>query len=204
MNLQEYASYDGLGLAELVKTKQVTPQELTTLALQGIDKVNASINAVVSVLEEQAEKAMSTLHEQQPFAGVPFLIKELVIHAEDVPHSMGSRVAEKAVMSVDSELMKRFKNAGFVLSGTTTTPEFGYNAATEAVVYGLTRNPWNLDHSPGGSSGGASAAVASGIVPIAHGNDGGGSLRIPASCSGVIGLKPSRGRVPMALTIAKH
>ena len=197
MNLQEYASYDGLGLAELVKTKQVTPQELTTLALQGIDKVNASINAVVSVLEEQAEKAMSTLHEQQPFAGVPFLIKELVIHAEDVPHSMGSRVAEKAVMSVDSELMKRFKNAGFVLSGTTTTPEFGYNAATEAVVYGPTRNPWNLDHSPGGSSGGASAAVASGIVPIAHGNDGGGSLRIPASCSGVIGLKPSRGRVPM-------
>ncbi|MGE7953278.1 amidase [Lysinibacillus xylanilyticus] len=197
MNLQEYASYDGIGLAELVKTKQVTPHELTKLALQGIEKVNPSINAVASVLEEQADKAISTLNDNQPFAGVPFLIKEVVLHAEGVPHSMGSRVAENAVMSVDSELMKRFKNAGFILSGTTTTPEFGYNAATEAVIYGPTRNPWNLNHSPGGSSGGAAAAVASGIVPIAHGNDGGGSIRIPASCSGIVGLKPSRGRVPM-------
>ncbi|MFF5995006.1 amidase [Lysinibacillus sp. KU-BSD001] len=196
MNLQEYASYDGLGLAELVKNKQVTPKELVQLAIQGIEKVNPTINAVVSVLEEQADNAITNLDETQPFAGVPFLIKELVLHAEGVPHSMGSRIAENTVVPVDSELMKRFKKAGLVLSGTTTTPEFGYNAATEAVVYGPTRNPWDPNFSPGGSSGGSAAAVASGIVPIAHANDGGGSIRIPASCSGLVGLKPTRGRIP--------
>ncbi len=196
MNLQEYASYDGLGLAELVKRKEVTPTELAKLALEGIEKVNPSINAVVSVLEEQANTAIANLNEDQPFAGVPFLIKELVLHAEGVPHSMGSRVAENTVVPVDSELMRRFRQAGLVLTGTTTTPEFGYNAATEAVLYGPTRNPWNVGHSPGGSSGGSAAAVASGIVPIAHANDGGGSIRIPASCSGLVGLKPTRGRIP--------
>lgn len=196
MNLKEYASYDGLGLAELVKRKEVTPEELAKLAVEGIEKVNPSINAVVSVLEDQAAAAIAKLNENQPFAGVPFLIKELVLHAKGVAHSMGSRVAENTVMPVDSELMKRFKQAGLVLTGTTTTPEFGYNAATEAVIYGATRNPWNLEHSPGGSSGGSAAAVASGIVPLAHANDGGGSIRIPAACSGLVGLKPTRGRIP--------
>lgn len=196
MNLHEYASYDGIGLAELVKSKEVTPQELKKLALEGIKKVNPSINAVVSVLEEQADKAIEKVDKNAPFAGVPFLIKELVLHAEGVPHSMGSRIGENTVIPVDSELMARFRKAGLILAGTTTTPEFGYNAATEAVIYGATRNPWNLDHSPGGSSGGSAAAVASGIVPIAHANDGGGSIRIPASCSGLVGLKPTRGRVP--------
>lgn len=191
MNLQEYASYDGIGLAELVKSKEVTPQELKELALEGIKKVNPSINAVVSVLEEQADKAIEKVDENAPFAGVPFLIKELVLHAEGVSHSMGSRIGENTVIPVDSELMARFRKAGLILAGTTTTPEFGYNAATEAVIYGATRNPWNLTHSPGGSSGGSAAAVASGIVPIAHANDGGGSIRIPASCSGLVGLKGS-------------
>ncbi len=137
------------------------------------------------MLEEQADKAIEKVDKNAPFVGVPFLIKELVLHAEGVPHSMGSRIGENTVIPVDSELMARFRKAGFILAGTTTTPEFGYNAATEAVIYGATRNPWNLDHSPGGSSGGSAAAVASGIVPIAHANDG-----------GLVGLKPTRGRVP--------
>lgn len=148
------------------------------------------------MLEEQADKAIEKVDENAPFAGVPFLIKELVLHAEGVPHSMGSRIGENTVIPVDSELMARFRKAGLILAGTTTTPEFGYNAPTEAVIYGATRNPWNLNHSPGGSSGGSATAVASGIVPIAHANDGGGSIRIPASCSGLVGLKPTRGRVP--------
>lgn len=196
MNLQEYASYDGIGLANLVKSKQVTPEELKQLAIEGIEKINPSVNAVVSILEEEANQSIEKLDEQSMFAGVPFLIKELVLHAKGVPHSMGSRIAENTVIDVDSELMARFRKAGLILTGTTTTPEFGYNAATEAVIYGATRNPWNLDHSPGGSSGGSAAAVASGIVPIAHANDGGGSIRIPASCSGLVGLKPTRGRIP--------
>src|SRR5699024_7436788 len=132
-----------------------------------------------------------------PFKGVPFLIKEMALHAKDIPSSMGSRLAEGMVYPMDSELMARFRKAGLVTVGTTTTPEYGFSAATESVLHGATRNPWNTDHSPGGSSGGSAAMVAAGVVPIAHANDGGGSIRIPASCSGLVGLKPTRGRTPM-------
>ena len=196
MNLSEFASYDGLGLAELVKNKQVTPKELVQLSIKAINELNPDLNAVVSILEEQAINEIESGLPKGSFTGVPFLIKELVLHAKDVPTSMGSRLAENAVFPIDSELMARFRKAGFVTVGTTTTPEFGYNAATEAVLYGPTRNPWNLNHSPGGSSGGSAASIAAGIVPVAHANDGGGSIRIPASCSGLIGLKPTRGRIP--------
>ncbi|MBA4538145.1 amidase [Bacillus aquiflavi] len=196
MNIAEFAKYDGLGLAHLVKRNQVKPEELVTLSIHAIKQLNPDLNAVVSILEEEAMNEIKAGLSDGPFTGVPFLIKELVLHAANVPISMGSRLAEGTIFPVDSELMARFRKAGFVTVGTTTTPEFGYNAATEAVVYGPTRNPWNLNHSPGGSSGGSAAAVASGIVPVAHANDGGGSIRIPASCSGLIGLKPTRGRIP--------
>ena len=154
MNLSEFSSYDGLGLAELVKNKQVTPKELVQLSIKAINELNPDLNAVVSILEEQAINEIESGLPDGSFTGVPFLIKELVLHAKDVPMSMGSRLSENVVFPVDSELMARFKKAGFVTVGTTTTPEFGYNAATEAVLYGPTRNPWNLNHSPGGSSGG--------------------------------------------------
>jgi len=196
MNLGEFTKYDGLGLAELVKNKDVLPAELLEMAIKAVEKLNPKLNAVVKIFEENALEEIKQGLPSGAFEGVPFLFKELAIHAKNVPQSMGSRVAENSVFPVDSELMKRFRQAGFVTFGTTTTPEFGYNAATEAVLYGPTRSPWDLNYSPGGSSGGSAASVAAGIVPVAHANDGGGSIRIPASCSGLVGLKPTRGRIP--------
>lgn len=196
MNISEYTSYDGLGLAELVKSRQVTPEELVEISTDLIERVNPQLNAIVSILKEQALNEIQRGISNGPFEGVPFLIKELVLHAEGIPFSMGSRLAEGAVLPLDSELMSRFRNAGLVTVGTTTTTEFGYNAATESILYGPTVSPWNQEHSPGGSSGGSAAAVAAGITPLAHANDGGGSIRIPASCSGLVGLKPTRGRIP--------
>jgi amidase len=131
-----------------------------------------------------------------PFTGVPFLTKEIVLHAKGVRCEMGSKLAQGYVPDADTELMARFRRAGFVLAGTTQTPEFGYNPTTETRAFGPVHNPWDLGRSPGGSSGGSGAAVAAGIVPIAHANDGGGSIRIPASCNGLVGLKPSRDRIP--------
>ncbi len=196
IEFSEYSLYDGLGLAELVKQKEVTPEELKDAAISGIQKLNPQLNAVVQVLADYAEKEINKGLPEGPFKGVPFLIKELIIHAAGVPYSMGSRLTEGFLMQHDTELMARFREAGLVTVGTTTTPEFGFNANTEAVIYGSTHNPWNLQHSPGGSSGGSGAAVAAGIVPVAHANDGGGSIRIPASCNGLVGLKPTRGRIP--------
>ncbi|MEH6941686.1 amidase [Bacillus sp. JJ722] len=196
MNVSEFSSYDGLGLAELIKNKQVNPEELVHYSIKAIKELNPDINAVVTVLEEEAINEIKRGLPNGPFTGVPFLIKELVLHAKNIPTSMGSRIAEGITFPIDSELMKRFRNAGFVTVGTTTTPEFGFNASTESILYGPTRSPWNVNHSPGGSSGGSAAAIASGIVPVAHANDGGGSIRIPASCSGLVGLKPTRGRIP--------
>ncbi|MGG1660870.1 amidase [Brevibacillus sp. NRS-1366] len=196
MQFSQYSAYDGIGLAELVRQKEVTPRELKKAALEGIAKVNPKLNAIVHVLSEQADKEIDSGLPDGPFKGVPFLIKEIVLHASGVPSSMGSRLADGINFPYDSELMARFRKAGLVTVGTTTTPEFGYNATTESLLYGATRNPWNPAHSPGGSSGGSGAAVAAGIVPFAHANDGGGSIRIPASCNGLVGLKPTRGRVP--------
>lgn len=195
MNLEEYAKYDGLGLAELVKNKEVSPKELVDLALEGIDKVNPEINAVWQILKDQAYAEIEAGLPEGDFQGVPFLIKEILIHAKDITTNFGSRFAEGVSFPIDSFLMEAFRKAGFVTIGTTSTPEWGFNATTEGVLNGPTHNPWSLGYSSGGSSGGAAASIASGIVPIAHGNDGGGSIRIPAANSGVIGLKPTRGRV---------
>ena len=196
ISLNDYAAYDGLGLADLVARKEVTPEELVSTAVAAIDKVNPRLNAVLQILAEQASAEARGDLPQGPFRGVPFLIKELVLHAKNVRCDMGSRLAQGYVPGSDSELMARFRRAGFVLSGTTQTPELGYNPTTETTLFGPVHNPWRAGHSAGGSSGGSAASVAAGIVPLAHANDGGGSIRIPASCNGLFGLKPSRDRVP--------
>lgn len=196
LSLSEYAKYDGLGLAELVARKEVSPAELVDTAVQAIEKVNPQLNAVLQVLADQAKAEVAGGLPSGSFRGVPFLIKELVLHAKGVRLDMGSRLAQGYVAEEDSELMARFRKAGFVLTGTTQTPEFGYNPTTETTLHGPVHNPWKTGHSAGGSSGGSGAAVAAGIVPVAHANDGGGSIRIPASCNGLVGLKPSRDRVP--------
>ncbi|MFK2826395.1 amidase [Bacillus sp. B190/17] len=196
MNFTEYSRYDATGLAELVNKKEVTPKELTEAALEGVKRLNPAINAVVQTLVEQSDQEIERGLPNGPFTGVPFLIKELGIQAAGVPISSGSRLLDGLVSANDDELMRRFKKAGLVTVGTTTTPEFGYNFTTESVLHGPTRNPWDIERSAGGSSGGAAAAVAAGIVPIAHANDGAGSIRVPASYNGLIGFKPTRGRVP--------
>ena len=185
-----------MGLAELVARGEVKPEELIDFALTGISKLNNQINAVVHVLDIQAKNEIKAGLGNGPFKGVPFLIKEMDLHAAGVPMEMGSRLAQGYTLQYDTELMKRFRKAGFVTIGVTAAPEFGFSATTESVFHGPTRNPWNRERMPGGSSGGSAAAVAGGIVPIAHANDGGGSIRIPAACNGLVGFKPTRGRTP--------
>jgi amidase len=196
ISLDDYTDHDGLGLAELVATKQVTARELFETAIAAIERINPQINAVCRTLPGDAEKAMSAGLPSGPFTGVPFLTKELVPHAAGVRCDAGSRLAEGLISPIDSELMARFRRAGFVHAGTTQSPELGYCPTTENKLFGPVRNPWDPSRSAGGSSGGAGAAVAAGIVPIAHASDGGGSIRIPASCNGLVGLKPSRDRIP--------
>jgi amidase len=196
MRLDEYAKHDALGLAELVRRGETTPAELRDAALEGIARVNPAINAVLQILADRSKASIEAGVPDGPFRGVPFLIKELMCHAEGVPLDFGSRLAKGICFGHDTELMARFRRAGLVLVGTTQTPEMGYNPTTETVLHGPVHNPWMRGRSAGGSSGGSGAAVAAGIVPIAHANDGGGSIRIPASCNGLVGLKPTRDRVP--------
>ncbi|MFT8319756.1 MAG: amidase [Bacillus sp. (in: firmicutes)] len=200
MKFSEYATYDGIGLAELVRRKEVTPEELKDVALRAVEKINPIINAVVATYPNRAMEDMKQLTPNAPFFGVPYLLKETSPQAVGIPSCMGSRLAEGYTTSEDSELVIRFRKAGLVLLGTTTTPEVQFNFSTESIMYGPTRNPWNLQLSAGGSSGGSAAAVAAGIVPIAQGNDGAGSIRQPASVNGLVGLKPTRSRVPFGPT----
>jgi amidase len=174
----------------------VTPDELAAAAFEAVAKVNPRINAVLHTIPKEAAAEIRAGLPRGPFTGVPFLIKEIVLHAKGVRCEMGSKLAQGYVPDADTELMARFRRAGFVLAGTTQTPEFGYNPTTETRAFGPVHNPWDLGRSPGGSSGGSGAAVAAGMVPIAHASDGGGSIRIPASCNGLVGLKPSRDRIP--------
>ncbi|APR86159.1 Aspartyl-tRNA(Asn) amidotransferase subunit A [Minicystis rosea] len=204
LSWKEYAEHDATGLADLVRRREVAPRELVALAFDAIAAQNPKINAVLHLLRDEAEAAIARGLPEGPFTGVPFLIKEVGLHAAGVPTRMGSRLADGLALPYDTELMTRFRRAGLVTIGTTSTPEFAFNAVTEPVLFGPTRNPWNLSRSPGGSSGGAAAAVAAGIVPLAHANDGGGSIRIPASSCGLFGMKPTRGRVPAGPDVGDH
>jgi amidase len=191
----EYQSYDAVGLAELVRSGEVHPGELVEAAAVRIDEVNGAINAVIRPRLHEARSEAATKPAVGPFGGVPILIKDLIAEAGE-PVSFGSMLFKDYVADTSSEFISRVKEAGFIDLGRTNTPEFGLLPVTEPVLYGPTRNPWDLAYSPGGSSGGSAAAVAAGIVPLAQASDGGGSIRIPASNCGLFGLKPSRGRNP--------
>ncbi|MGA7823739.1 MAG: amidase [Steroidobacteraceae bacterium] len=196
MTLAEYCACDGLALAQFVRSGEVTPQELYELAVQAIARIDPRINAIVGPTPEAAAAAIERRPSTEPFAGVPFLLKDIGAHMAGVPQEMGARSCRGYRLDYDSELAARFRLAGLVTIGRSAVPEFGCGITTESAATGPTRNPWNLVHSAGGSSGGACAAVAAGIVPIAHANDGGGSIRVPAAHCAVFGLKPSRGRQP--------
>lgn len=196
MNYQEYRQYDAVGLAELVKSGQVDPGTLLDIAIARAEAVNPAINAIVTPLYDWARRQLPVLGTEGDFAGVPFLLKDLLSALAGVPMSSGSRALRQFVPGHDSTLVTRYRQSGVVIFGKTNTPEFGLMGVTEPEAFGPTRNPWNTGHTPGGSSGGAAAAVAAGIVPMAGAGDGGGSIRIPASCCGLFGLKPTRGRVP--------
>jgi amidase len=196
LSLSDYAAHDALGLAELVARREISAEELLQTALRAVEQVNPRLNAVLQTLPDLARAQIGAGLPDGPFTGVPFLIKELGMPVRGVRIDMGSRLAQGFIPNEDAELIKRFRRAGLVLAGTTQTPEFGYNVTTEPRLHGPVHNPWDTARSAGGSSGGSAAAVAAGIVPLAHGNDGGGSIRIPASCNGLVGLKPSRDRIP--------
>src|ERR1700747_253262 len=196
MGFAEYSNYDGLGLAELVKKKEIKPAELVEDAVERIERHNPQLNAVVFKAYEEAS-AMAKSNLSGPFAGVPMLLKDILGFKKGWPNRGGSRFVPAVPAPFDSTLVVRFQAAGLIPLGKTNVPEFGALPLTEPKLYGPARNPWNLSHSTGGSSGGSAAAVAAGIVPLAHANDGGGSIRIPASHCGLVGLKPSRGRVSL-------
>ncbi len=192
----EYGDFDGLGLADLVRTGQVSSEELLDEAIACTERVNPAINAVVAKFYDQAREAISRGLPDGRFAGVPFLLKDIHVLYAGVATTSGSRFLIDNVPDHDTEMVCRYKQGGLVIFGKTNTPEFGLNATTEPQLFGPTRNPWDTDRIAGGSSGGSAAAVAAGIVPVASGSDGGGSIRIPASCCGLLGLKPTRGRNP--------
>lgn len=192
----EYDRYDATGLAELVRRREVSPAELLEQAIARTEALNPQLNAVIRRMYELGRRSAAGSLDGTPFPGVPFLLKDLIQAYAGVPLTSGSAALRDHVPDRDSEVVARFRNAGLVIFGKTNVPEFGLVATTEPQAFGPTRNPWNLARSPGGSSGGSAAAVAAGIVPMASGNDGGGSLRIPAAWCGLFGFKPSRGRVP--------
>jgi amidase len=196
MAFNDYTKFDGLGLAELVRRKKVSPLELVEAAIERIETHNPKLNAVVYKLYDRArEKAKGKLPEG-PFKGVPFLIKDLHATLEGTPTSHGNKLWRNIPAAISTELVKRWENSGVIFLGRTNTPEFGLLPYTESDSLGPALNPWDVTRTPGGSSGGSGAAVASHMVPIASGGDGGGSIRIPSSACGVFGLKPTRGRTP--------
>jgi amidase len=196
MGFREYGDYDALGLALLVRSGQVGPAELLDEALERVAAINPQINAVVHLMEARARQTIEAGLPDGPFKGVPFLVKDLMTACAGEPMTLGSRLFRDYVPAGDEELTRRYRQAGLVIFGKTNTPELGVSNVTEPELFGPTRNPWNLERTPSGSSGGSAAAVAARIVPAANANDGGGSIRTPASNCGLVGLKPSRGRNP--------
>ncbi|MBI2391903.1 MAG: amidase [Deltaproteobacteria bacterium] len=207
MRFPEYNRYDALGLADLVRRREITPLELVEACIERMERVQGRINAMVAPLYDRARDyakrpipaERGSRPDEAPFFGVPFLIKDLVQPVAGAPFTRGSRFFAHAVATEDSELIRRYRRAGLNFVAKTNTPEFGLTPFTEPLLHGPARNPWNTEHTTGGSSGGSAAAVAAGVVPMAHGGDGGGSIRIPASCCGLFGLKPTRARTPATI-----
>ena len=195
--LGDLGASDATELAQWIAKGKISAHEALDAALMAVEAHNEALNAVVLIQEDIAREAIDAGLPDGPFKGVPFLLKDLGCEAKDFPAHCGSRLYANTTYEADNTIFKRMKTTGLNTFGRTTVPESAVGIATEAVVYGgPTRNPWNLEHTPGGSSGGAAAAVAAGIVAIAHGSDGGGSVRVPASNCGLFGMKPTRGRLP--------
>lgn len=194
MNHQEYLRHDATSLAQLVARGDVTSAELLDLALAQQRRVHGDVNAVIRLMEDEARQRAAA-SPAGPLAGVPFLIKDGVQDYAGVPTTYASRAMRGYVPTQHAHVVRRYLDAGLIVFGKTNLPEFAIRAVTDPVLHGRTNNPWDLSRTPGGSSGGAAAAVAAGILPMAAGNDGGGSIRIPAACCGLFGLRPSRGRV---------
>jgi amidase len=194
---EDTAWLDATTLAELVRKKEIKPVELVEAAIERIERLNPQLNAVVTPMYDLAREAAAGELPRGPFTGVPFLLKDLMAAYAEVRMTWGSAFMRDNVPDYDSELVVRQKKAGLVVLGKTNTPEFGILPTTEPHLFGPTRNPWDTEKTTGGSSGGSAAAVASGMVAIAHANDGGGSIRIPSSCCGLFGLKPTRARNPL-------
>ena len=197
MKLPEYDTWDACEMAELVGKGEVSIEDLVEAAIERIELRNPALNAVVTPLFERARASLDSLPDG-PFRGVPFLLKDLKQYLAGTPTTGSCKLLFDYTPEVTSTLARRYEEAGLVVLGKTNTPEFGIMGVTEPELRGPCRNPWNTDRTPGGSSGGSASAVASRMVPVAHGGDGGGSIRIPASCCGLFGLKPTRGRVTMA------
>ena len=201
----ELIEYDALGLAEMIRDGEIKSSELVEITIERIERINPKINAIIHKMYDEArEKAQkwdneisSSKRNDAIFGGVPFLLKDIMAEYGSAPLSEGSAAIHGYIAPLDTELVKRHKAAGLITVGKTNTPEFGFLPTTEPELFGPTLNPWNQDIIPGGSSGGSAVAVATGIVPLAHGNDAGGSIRIPASCCGIFGLKPTRARNPL-------
>jgi len=199
MSFNEYSAFDGLALGRMVRERKVTPAELMEAAIARAEKHNAKLNAIVF---KDYDRALPVARERKagsaPFEGVPMLLKDIMGDCAGMPTRSACAFLPSTPMRADSEVVARYKRAGFIPFGKTNAPELGIPPVTESRLYGPAHNPWSLERTPGGSSGGSAAAVAAGIVPVAHGNDGGGSIRIPAACCGLVGLKPTRGRISLA------
>jgi amidase len=192
----ELAELDATAQAKLVRRREVTPLELVDAAIDRVERLNPRLNAVITPMFELARATARGMLPEGPFTGVPFLMKDLGPEYAGVGMTEGTAFLRGYVSPRDSELTLRYKRAGLIVIGKTNTCEFGILPVTEPRLFGPTRNPWDVERTPGGSSGGSAAAVASRMTPMAHGNDGGGSIRIPASCCGLVGLLPTRGRTP--------
>lgn len=197
MRFEEYRQHDAVALAELVRKGEVTAGELLELAIARAEQVNGQLNGLIHPLYDEARR-LAAEPQQGDLAGVPMLVKDLFQEIKGAPHCQGNKALKKIDYRapVDSTLVRRWRAAGLLPFGRTNTPEFGAKGITEPEAFGAARNPWNPAHTPGGSSGGSAAMVAAGVVPLAGANDGGGSIRIPAACCGLFGLKPGRGRTP--------
>ena len=201
----ELVKYDAMGLSDLIRKDEITPAELLEITIHRIEKINPKLNAVIYKMYDQARAAAeiwstgtkAARTSDFTFCGVPFLLKDLIAECNDTPFCDGSRAVHGYNSKLDSELVKRHKASGLIIVGKSNSSEFGVLTTTEPSIHGPTFNPWDLNLTPGGSSGGSAAAVAAGMMPMAHGCDGGGSIRIPASCCGIFGLKPTRGRNPL-------
>jgi Asp-tRNA(Asn)/Glu-tRNA(Gln) amidotransferase A subunit family amidase len=203
VHFDDYRSFDAVGLAELVRRREVGAMELLDAAIARAEAVQPLVGALAQRLDDHAREEIGRGLPDGPLTGVPFLLKNLSVQLAGTVTTNGSRLMENTVAVANSTITDRYRQAGLVIFGKTNAPEFGLAASTESTIHGTTRNPWNLQRTAGGSSGGAAAAVAAGIVPAAHASDGGGSIRIPASCCGLFGLKPTRARIPIGPAVTQ-